>query len=120
MKEFLLLFRRDFSGKESQLSPEEMQAAIKPWQDWAGGIAAQNKLVSIGNRLHPDGRVLKPNNVVTNGPYSEIIESIGGFVIVRAVDYDDAVEMTKGCPIIKSPWNGSVEIRMVASTEENS
>ena len=77
MKEFLLVFRRDFVTNEAQPSPEQMQGMMKHWQDWMGGIAAQNKLVSSGNRLSSEGRVVKPNNVVTKGPYAEIAEAIG-------------------------------------------
>lgn len=113
MDEFLLIFRRDSETKENQLSPSDMQASIKPWQDWLGGIAAQNKLVSSGNRLHPEGKVVKPNNVVINGPYAEIKEAIGGFIIVRATDFDEAVAMAKGCPGLKAPWNINVEVRRI-------
>ena len=74
MKEFLLIFRREAALKDSQLSPEQMQSMMKPWQDWIGSIAAQNKLTSPGNRLDSEGRVVKPNNIITNGPYAEIKE----------------------------------------------
>lgn len=118
MNEFLLIFRRDHETKEAQPSPEQMQASIKPWQDWLGGIAARNKLVSPGNRLHAGGKVVKPGNVVTNGPYAEIKEAIGGFVVIRAADFEEATEMAKGCPVLQSPWNGSVEVRMMLAAEE--
>ncbi len=117
MNEFILLFRRDWETKENQLSPEQMQASIKPWQDWLGGIAAQNKLVSSGNRLHTEGKVIRANQVVTNGPYAEIKESLGGFVIIKAADFDEAVEMAKDCPILSAPWNGNVEVRMFVSAD---
>jgi hypothetical protein len=120
MKEFVLLFRRDNITKEAQPSVEQMQASIKPWQDWMGGLAAQNKLASPGNRLNSEGRVVKPNNVVTNGPYAEIREAIGGYIIVKANDFNEAVEMAKGCPILQSPWNGNVEVRMAVSMDDNS
>ncbi len=118
MNEFLLIFRRDFETKEIQPSPEQMQAAIKPWQDWVGGIAAQNKLVSTGNRLHPEGKVVRPDKVVTNGPYAEIKEAIGGFVVIKANDFDEAAEIAKGCPILLAPWSGSVEVRMLFAMEQ--
>ncbi len=51
MNEFLLIFRRDFKSSEIQPSPEQLQNMMKKWQNWMGGIAAQNKLVSSGNRL---------------------------------------------------------------------
>jgi hypothetical protein len=87
-----------------------MQAAIKPFQDWMGGIAAQNKLVGTPKRWDGEGRVVKQNNVVTNGPYAEIKESIGGVFLIRAESYDDAVEIAKGCPILQ--WGATVEVRM--------
>jgi len=111
MKEFLLVFRRDHIANEEQLSPEQMQAMMKPWQDWMGGLAAQNKLVSSGNRLAGDGKVVKPNNVVTNGPYVEIKEAIGGYIIIRANSLDEAAELSTGCPILQI--GGNVEVRTV-------
>jgi hypothetical protein len=110
MNEFLIAIRRDLTSKDARPSPEQMQAAIKPFQDWIGGIAAQNKLVSPPKRWDSDGRVVKPNNAVTNGPFVEIKESIGGLIMIKAADYDEAVEIAKGCPILQ--LGGSVEVRM--------
>src|SRR5476651_1974314 len=111
MNEFLLIFRRDFVSKEPQLSPEQMQSMIKPWQDWMGGLAAQNKLVSSGNRLASDGKVVSPGNVITNGPYVEIKEAIGGYIMIKADSLDEAAELSKGCPIFAA--NGNVEVRPI-------
>jgi len=111
MKEFLLIFRRENTGPETALSPEQLQAMMKPWQDWIGSIAAQNKLVTAGNRLEHDGNVVKPNNVVTNGPYVEIKEAIGGYTIVKAGSLEEATEISKGCPILFV--GGSVEVRAI-------
>ena len=111
MKEFLLVFRRDYVTNELQPSPEQLQTMMKPWQDWMGSLAAQNKLVSSGNRLAPDGRVVKSDNIVTNGPYVEIKEAIGGYIIIRSESLDEAAEISKDCPILKV--GGNVEIRTV-------
>lgn len=113
MNQFMLIFRRDWETKEKQPSPEQMQASIKPWQDWLGSLAAQNKLVSGPNRLHKEGKVVKANQVVTDGPYAEIKESIGGFIIVTAADFEEAVALAQDCPILKNPWDGNVEVRQV-------
>jgi hypothetical protein len=118
MKEFLLVFRRDFVSKEAQPSPEQFQNMMKPWQDWMGSLAAQNKLVDPGNRLAQEGRVVKPKNVVTNGPYVEIKEAIGGYIIIRANSFDEAAELSKGCPILAI--GGNVEVRLVVPMEDNS
>jgi len=109
MNEFLLIFRRDFSTKEAQPSPEELQASLKQWQDWFGGIAAQDKLARPLQRWDGEGRVVNPGKTVINGPYAEIKEAIGGLIIVRAADYEEAEEIAKGCPILS--LGGNVEIR---------
>ncbi|MDH4472302.1 MAG: YciI family protein [Fluviicola sp.] len=113
MKEFLLVFRRAESGEATQVppSPEQIQAMMKPWQDWLGSLAAQNKLVSAGNRLESDGKVVSPNAVITNGPYVEIKESIGGYTIIQADSLEEAAELSKGCPILAV--GGSVEVRAI-------
>jgi hypothetical protein len=117
MKEFLLVFRRDFVTKELQLSPEQMQDMMKPWQDWMGSLAAQDRLASAGNRLNREGRVVKTHNVVTNGPYVEIKEAIGGYIIVKATDIDQAAELAKGCPVLQI--GGNVEVREVVDMTNN-
>jgi hypothetical protein len=109
MKEFLLVFRNDVAANQPPPSPEQMQAMMKPWEDWMGSIAAQNKLVSPGNRLASDGKVIKQNNVVTNGPYVEIKEAIGGYIIIKANSLDEAAELSKSCPILAI--GGNVEVR---------
>ena len=111
MKDFLLVFRNDFKN-QPQGSPDEMQAMMKLWMDWIGGIAAQNKLVDRGNRLASSGKVLKGSNVVTDGPYTEIKELVGGYTIIKTDSYEDAIELSKGCPILK--LGGNVEIREIA------
>jgi hypothetical protein len=111
MQEFLLVFRNETVGNAPPPSPEELQARMKPWQDWMGSLAAQNKLVSSGNRLAQEGRVIKPANVITNGPYVEIKEAIGGYIIIRANTIDEAAELSKDCPILK--MGGNVEVRTV-------
>lgn len=112
MKEFLFIYRRDASADSNvQWSPERIQALMKPWQDWMGSLAAQNKLIDRGNRLDGDGSVVKPNNIVTNGPYVEMKEAVGGYSIVKAKDLKEAAELAKGCPIITV--GGSVEVRAI-------
>ncbi len=111
MKDFLLVFRNEERKAQSPPSPEQIQAMMKPWQDWIGNIAAQNKLVSAGNRLEADGRVIKSNNAVTNGPYVEIKEAIGGYTIVKAASLEEAVELSKSCPILQ--MGGNVEVRAI-------
>jgi len=110
MNEFLLAIHRDLKSKDASPSPEQMQAAIKPFQEWIGNLVAQDKLAHPYKRWDGEGRVITQNNTVTNGPYAEIKESIGGVFIIRANDYDEAVAIAKGCPILQ--WGATVEVRM--------
>jgi hypothetical protein len=111
MNEFLLIFRRDVKSNSVQPSPENLQHAMKDWQNWMGSIAARNKLVDSGNRLSSEGKVVKPGAVITNGPYVEIKEAIGGYIIVRAESLEEAAEFAKDCPIIA--LGGNVEVRTI-------
>lgn len=111
MDEFILIFRHQDGQKLA--SPEQMQIWMKQTMDWIGGIAAQNKF-SGGNGLpFDDARVVWPNNVVTNGPFGEIKETIGGYIIVKANSVEEAVEFAKGSPVLQGDGN-SVEVRKIA------
>jgi hypothetical protein len=89
-----------------------MQANTKKWMDWIGGIAAQNKLADRGNRLEQTGRVVRPNNVVTDGPFTEIKETLGGYTVIQAESFEEAAEIAKGCPVLSV--GGTVEIREIS------
>jgi hypothetical protein len=110
MKEFVLLFRQP-SYDYRNASKEEMQAIVKKWTDWAGGIAAQGKLISNGPRLAVEGKVLKAGGVITDGPFVEIREILGSFIVVKADNLDEATTLAHGCPALDI--NGSVEIRPI-------
>lgn len=108
MKDFILLFRQ--AGNEQPLLTDEEIAKInKKWQDWIGDIEAQGKLSDHGSRLEKAGKVLKPGGVITDGPFVEIRESLGGFIVISAENLEEATTLAHGCPILES--NGSVEIR---------
>ena len=113
MKEFALLFRQP-SYDYSKTSKEEIQALQKKWQDWAGSIAAQGKFVS-NVRLITEGKVLKASGVVTDGPFVEIREMLGSFIIVKADSLEDATTLAHGCPALDA--GGSVEIRPIFSQQ---
>ncbi|MFK7904637.1 MAG: YciI family protein [Chitinophagales bacterium] len=113
MKEFMMLFRH-VPNPSYQPSQEDIQAEIKKWQDWIGGIAAQGKFSST-NQLGYEGKVVKPGNVITDGPYAEVKEIIGGYIIVKAESFDEAVEFAKGCPMLDV--GGHVEVRQFMELE---
>ena len=114
MDEFILIFRHQDGNKVA--SPEQIQIWMKQTMDWIGGIAAQNKF-SVGNGLpFEDAKVVRPNNVVTNGPFGEIKETIGGYIIVKADSVDEAVAFAKGSPVLQGEGN-SVEVRRIAKRD---
>ena len=111
MDEFILVMRHEDGNKVA--SPEQMQVWMKQTMDWIGGIAAQNKFISGTGLPFADAKVVKPNNVVVNGPFGEIKETIGGFITVKANSIEEAVEFAKGCPVLQGAGN-SVEVRKIA------
>ncbi len=114
MDEFMLIFRHEDGAKVA--SPEQLQIWMKQTMDWIGGIAAQNKF-SGGNGLpFDDSRVVHHNKVVTNGPFGEIKETIGGYIIVKADSVEEAVEFAKGSPVLQGEGN-TVEVRKLAKRD---
>jgi hypothetical protein len=111
MNEFILIFRHEDGGKKA--SPEQMQIWMQQTMDWIGGIAAQNKFSGSNGLLFDDARVVHHKNVVTNGPFGEIKETLGGYIIVKANSVDEAVEFAKGSPVLQGDGN-SVEVRKIA------
>ncbi|MDQ2719922.1 MAG: YciI family protein [Bacteroidota bacterium] len=114
MEEFILIFRHEDGTKIA--SPEQMQTWMKQTMDWIGGIAAQNKFTSGTGLPFENARVVRHNNVVTNGPFGDIKETIGGFIIVKANSVDEAVEFAKGSPVLQGEGN-SVEVRKIAKSD---
>ena len=107
----MLIFRHEDGSKIA--SPEQMQIWMKQTMDWIGGIAAQNKYVGGNGLIFDDSRVVRSNNIVTNGPFGEIKETIGGYMIVRAESMEEAVQFAKGSPILQGEGN-SMEVRKIA------
>ncbi|MCB0664315.1 MAG: transcription initiation protein [Saprospiraceae bacterium] len=112
MDEFLLIMRHEDGGKVA--SPEQMQVWMQQTMDWINGIAAKEKFVD-GTGLPFDGAcVVNSAKMVTNGPFGDIKETIGGFIRVRADSIEEAAEFAKGCPVLQGDGN-SVEVRRIAT-----
>jgi len=114
MNEYALIMRHEDGSKIA--SPEQMQQWMKQTMDWIGGIAAQNKFVSGTGLPFDEARVVSSDKMVTNGPYGDIKETIGGFIIVRAESADEAAEFAKGCPVLQGEGN-TVEVRKIAKND---
>jgi hypothetical protein len=111
MDEFILIFRHEDGGKIA--SPEQMQEWMKQTMDWIATISAKNKFVKGTGLPFQDARVVHHNQVVTNGPFGEIRETIGGYIIVKSDTIEEAVEFAKGCPVLQGDGN-TVEVRKIA------
>ena len=109
----MLFFRSGLPAEDAfqDLSPEQMQAEIQKWNDWIGGIAAQGKLVS-SEGLFPTGKVVNGSkHLITDGPFVESKEIVGGYLMMHAAGLDEAIEAAKGCPVFEQ--EGRVEVRPV-------
>ena len=111
MDEFMLIFRHEDGSKIA--SPEQMQMWMQQTRDWIGGIAAQNKFVQGNGLSFADSRIVHHNKLVTNGPFGDIKETIGGYLIVKAESLEEAVEFAKGSPVLQGEGN-TMEIRKLA------
>ena len=111
MAEFLLLFRGADRRNLNQ-SPEQMQALMQRWMNWMGDITKQGKMVGA-QPLDNTGKVVKgTKKVITDGPFAEGKEIIGGYLICKAETIDEAIEISKGCPILDFD-EGTVEVRPI-------
>ncbi|MBK7805466.1 MAG: transcription initiation protein [Saprospiraceae bacterium] len=110
MKEYILLFRHE--NANGKVSPEQMQQWMKQQMDWVAGIAAQNKFVSGTGLLFEDAKVVNHQKMITNGPFGDIKETLGGYVIVKAESAEEAAEFAKGTPILMGEGN-TVEVRQI-------
>ena len=95
----------------AQLSPEEYQQQMQKWFAWVGELQSKGIYVG-GEALMPTpGKIVSKGEVVTDGPFAESKELVGGYFIVKAEDIDTAAEIAKSCPDLR--YNGKVEVRDV-------
>ena len=107
MEKFAFLFH----GGRGAESPEVMQSRMQQWFAWVEQLRKEGKYVA-GEPLHEGGRkVTGSAKIVTDGPFTEAKDIIGGFIIVNADNYNEAVEMANDYPDYNN--GGTVEIRQV-------
>jgi hypothetical protein len=112
MSQFLYLYRQDPTTRTQAMSPELAQQNMQRWMSWMQELDKQGHLKDRGQPLEAGGKVVRgQQKAVTDGPYAEAKDLVGGFSIVEARDIDHAVELSRGCPVFAG--GGSVEIRPV-------
>ncbi len=115
MKDFMMLFHSE-PNPNTEPTPEEVEAEIKEWMDWIGSIGAQGKLKNHGEALGFEGKTMHADGSVTDGPYAEVKEIVGGFIIVSTDNIDEATELAKGCPGLAN--GGKVEVRDIMAMDD--
>jgi hypothetical protein len=107
MPQFVLMLR-DSGEFPTDISPEEIQEIIQRYSDW------KDKIQGTGQKLYDgEGRVVVRKDgglAVTDGPYVESKEVLGGYFLVEADDYDAASKLVEDCPHLDF---GSIEIRRI-------
>ena len=108
MSDYIYLYR----GGETARSPERMQQTMQKWLAWMKMLKDQGHLRDPGHPLEGRGKVLHgKQKTVTDGPFAELKDIVGGFTIVIADDLEQAVDLAKGCPIFED--DGIVEVRPI-------
>jgi len=114
MEKFMLIFHGGMDPSTS--SPEAMQAQMGKWMAWIDKLNKTEQYVA-GEPLLPGGKLVSGKNgkSITDGPYTEGKEVVGGFFIINAKDLDEATAIAKDCPDYE--YGGSVQVRQVMKIE---
>jgi hypothetical protein len=117
MPKFMLLLHES-PAHRPELSPGDMAKMIQEYRNWSDRLRAEGKLVVADKLTNDPGKVLRPGKdgavAVTDGPFAESKEVIGGYYCVEATDYAAAAEIAKGSPHLK--FGGSIELRKIDFT----
>lgn len=110
MKDFMFIFRGP-TPEDLNMSPEESQASMQKWYEWIGDLVAKGRYVG-GDPLFKEGKTVQGKKpVVTDGPFAEGKELLGGYFILKAESLEEATELAFGFPDFDK--QGSVEVREV-------
>jgi len=110
MKEFMMIFiGGDYAV--SQLSPSQIEERMQKWFAWVEDLTAKELYIN-GKPLAPNAkRVAGPGQVVTDGPFVDSKELVGGYFLIKANDMNHALELTGGFP--DYDLGGTVEVREI-------
>jgi hypothetical protein len=109
MSEFVFLYR---GGERPTGSPEQMQQQMQKWMGWMKELTEKGHIKDPGHPLERTGKLVTgKSKAITDGPFAEAKDIVGGYTIVQARDLGHAAELTSGCPILDI--GGFVEVRPV-------
>ena len=108
MSEFVYLYR---GGRRAE-SPAEGEKQMQRWVNWLQQLTESGHVKDRGQPLEPEGKVVRgKQNMITDGPYPESKDIVGGYTLVEAKDLAQAADLAGGCPIFE--FGGLVEVRPV-------
>ncbi len=113
MPQYILLLHETPSDY-SNVSAEEMQEIIGEYVAWRRKIEAEGKFAGSNKLKDEGGRHVSMRNGkarVVDGPYAEAKEVMGGYFVINAADYDEAVKTSESCPHLK--YGGWIEVREI-------
>ena len=113
MTQFMLLLHEQ-PADFSDVSPEEIQAIIAKYDAWRDSLSERGLLMGGQKLADEGGRWLRRGQdalSVVDGPYTEAKEIIGGYFIIAADDYDQAVKIAGECPHLD--FGGRIELRAI-------
>lgn len=113
MNEYIFIFRHT-PVENFTLTPEQEATSVSLWQNWIGEIASQVKFVST-NRIGFEGAIIRANSEIEHNYFQDSLtkELVSGVMIVKSDSHKEALELSKGCPILAI--GGSVEVRNLIS-----
>ncbi|HWD40727.1 MAG TPA: YciI family protein [Fimbriimonas sp.] len=107
MAKFMLLLS---GGNFETFSDEQKQTAYGKYMAWAQLLSQRNQMIDGSELLRP-GKRIASGGVISDGPFAESKEAIGGFFLIQANNLDDAAQISLGCPSLE--FGGSVEVRQL-------
>ena len=109
MAKFLFVYRR---AADTKISPEGMEERLGHWRVWIREGLQKGWLVDKGDGLTQEGRVIRAPKVITDGPFVESKEVVGGYTLIQADTIEAATKIAEGCPALR--FGASVEVRPLA------
>jgi hypothetical protein len=117
MRDYLMLLHEN-PAATATLSPTEMQALLERYMTWGRSMAEQGRMVT-GHKLRDEGgRIVRReggSTRITDGPFIEAKEVVGGLYVIRAADYDEAASLAATCPHADLGW---IEVREIETFDE--
>jgi hypothetical protein len=117
MQNYMLIYQGGDPEWCENTTPEEMAESMKRWSDWMEDLQGKDLLIDGGCPLNYNGKRIDSDGIVTDIAAMEFKELVSGFSIIKASNYDQAIEIAKACPIFNSP-NITVEVREVMNLNE--